>query len=90
MINLVMGCRDGQWEMILFPRSAHRPQCYYDHGDGQLLISPGAIDMAGVFVIPRQKDYQRVNAKILNGIYQEVTLHDEGFSRLMEKLRGKK
>ncbi len=52
-----------------------------------MLISPGAIDMAGVFVIPRKKDYERLNAKTLHHIYQEVTTPEDRFSRLVEKLR---
>jgi hypothetical protein len=86
MINLVMAYRDGQWEMTLFPRDKHRPRCYHGQGDSQLLISPGAIDMAGVFVIPRKKDYDRVDAATLGGIYQEVTLDKDRFSRLIEEL----
>lgn len=90
MINLVMAYRDGQWEMILFPREKHRPRCYHGREDSQLLISPGAIDMAGVFVIPRKKDYHRVDAAILLGIYQEVTLSEDRFSRVIESLMGEK
>jgi len=86
MINLVMAYHEGQWRMILFPRERHRPRCYHNRGDRQLLISPGAIDMAGVFVIPRENDYHRIDARILRGIYEEVTLSEDRFSRLMEEL----
>ena len=58
--------------------------------ESQLLISPGAIDMAGVFVIPRKKDYQRVDAATLRGIYQEVTLDKGRFSFLIEQLVKRK
>ncbi len=88
MINLVMGYGESRWRMVLFPRASHRPQCYYAHRNSRLLISPGAIDMAGVFVIPRKKDYHRVSAEILNHIYQEVTPSEDRFSRFVEKLRG--
>jgi len=86
MINFVMAYRDGRWELILFPRASHRPRCYHGRGDGRLLISPGAIDMAGVFVIPRKRDYHKVDAAILHGIYQEVTLPEDRFSFVTEKL----
>ncbi len=87
MINFVMGYQEGRWRMVLFPRRKHRPRCYHRRGDQQMLISPGAIDMAGVFVIPRKKDYERLNAKTLHHIYQEVTTPEDRFSRLVEKLR---
>jgi hypothetical protein len=86
MINLVMAHRKGRWQMILFPRGAHRPRCYYERGERQILISPGAIDMAGVFVIPREEDYQRIDAELLRNVYEEVTLDEDRFSRLVEEL----
>jgi hypothetical protein len=86
MINLVIACRGNQWELILFPRAKHRPDCFHDRGDGQFLISPGAIDMAGVVVVPRKTDYERMTAEILKDIYQEVTIREERFSRLLDAL----
>ena len=89
MINLVMAWRDNQWEVILFPRAKHRPDCFHERGDTQLLISPGAIDMAGVVVVPRKTDYERMTAEILEGIYQEVTIREDRFSRLLDTLMRK-
>jgi hypothetical protein len=88
MINLIMEYREGTWRLILFPRGKHRPQCYYGGQDGQLLISPGAIDMAGVFIIPRKKDYHKVSPRILRDIYQDVTLSEQRFANLTQNLRG--
>ncbi|MBW2056928.1 MAG: DUF4922 domain-containing protein [Deltaproteobacteria bacterium] len=90
MINLVMAYREGRWQMTLFPREKHRPEAYYARGQDRLLISPGAIDMAGVFVIPRRKDYLRADASILKGIYREVTLSESRFSGLIDEIGGKK
>ena len=86
MINFVMTCIDSQWELILFPRAKHRPDCFHGTGDSRLLISPGAIDMAGVIVVPRKTDYERMSAGILRGIYQEVTIREDRFSRLLDAL----
>jgi ATP adenylyltransferase/5',5'''-P-1,P-4-tetraphosphate phosphorylase II len=86
MINFVMGFRKDQWQLVLFPREKHRPNCFYRSGEGQLLISPGAIDMAGFWVIPRKRDYERVDARVLEGIYQEVTIQEDDFSRLLDAL----
>ena len=57
-----------------FPRSVHRPQCYYAEGEAQLLISPGALDMAGIVVAARKEDYEKITEEDLLKIYQEVSL----------------
>ncbi|NIQ39114.1 MAG: DUF4922 domain-containing protein [Proteobacteria bacterium] len=88
MVNLIMGYRGSTWRLILFPRRKHRPQCYYGTQDDQLLISPGAIDMAGMFIIPRKRDYHKVSPKILRDIYHEVTLSERRFANLTQNLRG--
>jgi hypothetical protein len=89
MINLLMAYKAGRWQMILFPRSKHRPGRYYAEGEERLLISPGAVDMAGVLVIPREEDYRRVDATILTEIYQEVTLSEGKFLGFVNRLAGK-
>lgn len=55
------------------PRTAHRPQCYTAEGDAQLIVSPGALDMAGILVTAREEDFQKLNADTLRQIYHEVT-----------------
>lgn len=56
--------------IVAIPRAAHRPSCYGD-GDGQMLISPGCIDMAGVIITPRQQDYDSLTEPQLRQIYSE-------------------
>ena len=85
-VNLVMVFRNDQWELVVFPREKHRPSCFHRSGESQLLISPGAIDMGGFFVIPRKRDYEKVDAQVLEGIYQEVTIREDRFSRLIDAL----
>lgn len=58
---------------VYIPRTVHRPQCYTAEGDAQLLVSPGALDMAGILVTAREEDFQKLNADILRQIYHEVT-----------------
>ena len=58
---------------VYIPRTAHRPQCYTAEGDTQLLVSPGALDMAGILVTAREEDFQKLNADTLRQIYHEVT-----------------
>ena len=39
--------------------SVIRPACYSATGDQQLLVSPGALDMAGLIVTPRKEDFEK-------------------------------
>lgn len=58
---------------VYIPRTAHRPQCYTAEGDAQLIVSPGALDMAGILVTAREEDFQKLEADTLRQIYHEVT-----------------
>ena len=58
---------------VYIPRTAHRPQCYTAEGDAQLIVSPGALDMAGILVTAREEDFQKLDADTLRQIYHEVT-----------------
>ncbi len=57
---------------IAIPRRAHRPSCYTAEGESQLLVSPGAIDMAGVIITPREEDFEKITAEDVKRIYGEV------------------
>ncbi|MBP5619750.1 MAG: DUF4922 domain-containing protein [Bacteroidaceae bacterium] len=59
---------------LLFPRSKHRPDCYYAEGEEQLMISPGALDMGGLLITPREEDFRRITAEWASDILKEVTL----------------
>ena len=56
------------------PRIQHRPACYTAEGDEQLLVSPGALDVSGLFVTPRKEDFDKITADDIIQIYKEVTL----------------
>lgn len=64
--------RNGLLRMCTILREAHRPSCY-GTGEGQHLISPGCIDMAGVIVAPIKKDYDSLTEKDVREIYRECS-----------------
>ena len=74
MMNIVAWTQDGKHVIVVFPRAKHRPDCYYQEGDNQLLISPGALDMAGLIITPRQEDYEKLTAEKATEILREVSL----------------
>lgn len=57
------------------PRSKHRPACYYQQADKQILVSPGALDMAGHIVTIRPEDFQRLTPQMAIDILAEVGYH---------------
>lgn len=62
--------------MAYFPREEHRPACYTATRGEQLLVSPGALDMAGLLVTPRKKDFDRITESDITKIYKEVAYHN--------------
>ncbi len=62
--------------MAYFPREGHRPACYTATGGEQLLVSPGALDMAGLLVTPRKEDFDRITESDITQIYKEVAYHN--------------
>lgn len=63
-----------QFIVAYFPRTKHRPECYTAEGDKQLLVSPGALDIGGLFVTPRKEDFDKITLEDIKRIYKEVTL----------------
>lgn len=73
-INIVLCyCEEG-YLCFLFPRKQHRPSCYFASGDSQFLISPASVEMAGVFPLVREADFENMTVEVLFSIYKEVTL----------------
>jgi glycosyltransferase involved in cell wall biosynthesis len=62
--------------MAYFPREKHRPACYTATGGEQLLVSPGALDMAGLLVTPRKEDFDKITESDITQIYKEVAYHN--------------
>lgn len=62
---------------IVIPRRKHRPNCYFSQGQSQILISPGALDMAGHVVTIREEDFSRLTPDMVAYIIQEVGYPNE-------------
>lgn len=63
----------GKMRLIVVPRRCHRPACY-GTGEGRLLVAPGAIDMAGVVILPRDDDFRAITPEAMRAIYTDVTV----------------
>ena len=74
------------WNCVIFLRSKHRPDCYYNQGEKGLLISPAVAEMGGVFPIIREEDMDKLNTKEIIDIYKEISLSPEQFETLCDEL----
>ena len=62
----------GLLRMIVIPRKAHRPHCYFAEGEEKMMVSPGTIDMCGVVVLPRREDFDSIDSEAMKVIYSQV------------------
>lgn len=74
MFNLMAYFQQRHFTVALFPRTAHRPRCYFAEGDTRLAISPAILEMCGILVTSESSDLSSVTAEIASGIYQEVSV----------------
>ena len=87
MMNIVSWRYRDEYLSVVFLRSKHRPDCYYAEGDEQYIISPGALDMAGLFITPRQEDFERLTPERALSILAEVSLDKEELAQLIDRLK---
>lgn len=89
MMNLLCSYdKEFGWNVIVFLRNKHRPECFYKNDPEKLLISPAAVDLGGLIVAPRQEDFIRSDKEIIQKIFNEVSLDQNTFSALAEKLKA--
>ncbi len=74
LINLFCLYREQKWQIVIFFRRQHRPAAYYRTGDAQVLVSPGAVDMGGLLILPRKKDFYGLRVPLIREIISEVSL----------------
>lgn len=89
MMNVLCSFSKGKWIIHLFPRRAHRPDRYFAKDEKQLLISPGSVDLGGVFVVPRKEDFDKITKDDVVDILAQVSLDDESFAELIEEMKIK-
>lgn len=87
MMNIVSWKMGEEYVSVVFPRKKHRPDCYFAIGDGQRLISPGALDMTGLLITPRKEDFERLTQQQAEGILREMCLTDGDLEAVMEHLK---
>lgn len=86
MMNVLCSYSGGSWNLIVIPRTKHRPDVYFLDGEQKILISPAAVDIGGVIVTPAEKDFHGVDAGTIDRIFREVTVDDDTIYSLIKSL----
>ena len=86
MLNILAYFIGDEWIVHIIPRRVHRPACYFAEGDEKILISPASVDIGGVFITPREEDFNRITATDIAGILAEVCLNEEELRTLTARL----
>ncbi len=87
MVNIAVFHERGEWATYLFPRGKHRPEVFHT---GELIVSPASIDLCGTFVVPLEHDFEKITGDAIRAIFREVTLPDDQFREVVEKLESKR
>jgi len=74
------------WRIIVFLRDKHRSSHYFQNDQGRLAFSPAAIDVGGVCITPVEKDFERMDTKLLSEIFREVFPPDDVFDHFKSSL----
>ncbi len=85
-INLFTYYRDGEFRSIVIFRRCHRSSHYFSDGPDHLTMSPGCADMAGVFIVPVEEEFNKITPELLSAMLDEVTISKEDESRLIWRL----
>jgi hypothetical protein len=86
MVNIAAWFSADSWTVLVFPRGKHRPRVY---DTKEFTVSPGTIDLCGVFVLPIPEDYEKIRGADIEKILEEVTVPDELFRSVMKSLEGR-
>jgi hypothetical protein len=86
MMNILCSYQENIWRLAVFPRRKHRPEIYFKEGDDRVLISPAAVDMGGLIITPVEKDFLKIDAKLVENIFDEVSEKQEVVDTILEKM----
>lgn len=86
LFNLMSWYADGEYCSIVVFRTAHRSHHYFSDGPEHLTMSPGCADMGGCFIAPVPEDFEKLDAKLLTEMLDEVTLSKEAQHKIVRRL----
>ena len=82
MMNIVAWKQDSDYITLVFPRSKHRPAAYPNP-----MVSPGALDMSGLIITPKEEDFNAMTAEQAMSILQEVSISMQVAEDIAERIK---
>ncbi len=89
MMNVIMWRQGDELLSVVLPRRKHRPECYEKSGSDQYIISPGAVDMGGLIITPREEDFLKLTAETVLDIYKEISLTPDEMQEVVSRVKRK-
>ena len=90
MINIIAWRKEDEYISVVIPREKHRPEAYFAEGDAQVMVSPGALDMSGLIITPREEDFHKLTEESATTILQECGISTEKMNSIVTKLKTSK
>ena len=88
MMNIISSYNEKSgWRIIIFLREKHRSSHYFRNGEDKILLSPAAVDLGGVFILPLEKDFNKITKKNIDEVFKEVSLNKEQFEFIRAELK---
>ncbi len=86
MMNILAKWENEQWQIFIFPREIHRPKQYFLEGEEQILFSPASVDFGGFLIIPRQEDFNKMDAQLIDNIFNQLSLSEYKWEKIKDLL----
>ena len=90
MMNIIAWRKEDEYISVVIPREKHRPEAYFAEGDAQVMVSPGALDMSGLIITPREEDFHKLTEESATTILQECGISTEKMNGIVTKLKTSK
>ena len=90
MMNIIAWRKEDEYISVVIPREKHRPEAYFAKGDAQVMVSPGALDMSGLIITPREEDFHKLTEESATTILQECGISTEKMNSIVTKLKTSK
>ena len=90
MMNIIAWRKGDEYISVVIPREKHRPEAYFAEGDAQMMVSPGALDMSGLIITPREEDFRKLTEEIATAILQECGVSTDKMNSIVTKLKASK
>jgi len=90
MMNIISWRKGEEFISVVIPREKHRPEAYFAQGDAQFVVSPGALDMSGLIITPREEDFRKLTEEKALSLLQECGVSEEKMNAIIAKLKASK